>query len=209
MAGEVSGEVDQAFQALAEALQGGKLILARALTAATAERNEEFEESSSAGLAGVREFQREVKALCERWAQSGLGTLVAECSGFLKESGPAGAEFRQKSPEKQRTFGPRGDVKRTPQEAFRLPILRVLAQLGGRAKKLEVIERVYNMMKSQLTADDLKPLAVNRDARWFNTASWERQNMTHEGLLAKGSPRGIWEITEQGREYLRQHEGEA
>jgi DNA-binding PadR family transcriptional regulator len=31
--------------------------------------------------------------------------------------------------------------------------------------------------------------------------------MVREGLLASGSPVGIWEITEKGKQYLREHGG--
>ena len=33
-------------------------------------------------------------------------------------------------------------------------------------------------------------------------AAWARQNLVNQGLLSGSSPRGIWEITEQGRNYL-------
>jgi hypothetical protein len=33
--------------------------------------------------------------------------------------------------------------------------------------------------------------------------------MVEEGLLKRGSPHGIWEISERGEAYLRKHEGES
>lgn len=34
---------------------------------------------------------------------------------------------------------------------------------------------------------------------------WERYRMVREGLLKQESPRGVWEITEQGHIYLQEH----
>lgn len=99
---------------------------------------------------------------------------------------------------------PRGE--RTPEEAFRLPILRALVAMGGQGKMTEVLDRVYQEMKSRLKPVDLKPLPSDaRTRRWRNTAQWERQSMVEEGLLRNDSPRGVWAITEKGRNYLADH----
>ena len=41
--------------------------------------------------------------------------------------------------------------------------------------------------------------------RWRNTAQWTRNTMVNEGLLAKDSPWGIWEITEKGRKFYEEN----
>jgi len=41
--------------------------------------------------------------------------------------------------------------------------------------------------------------------RWKNRALWERLVMVKDGLLKSGSPRGIWEITEKGREFYKRN----
>ena len=38
--------------------------------------------------------------------------------------------------------------------------------------------------------------------RWRNAAQWARNSMIHEGLLKADSPRGVWEISDQGRRAL-------
>ncbi|MCC7571175.1 winged helix-turn-helix domain-containing protein, partial [Candidatus Micrarchaeota archaeon] len=50
------------------------------------------------------------------------------------------------------------------------------------------------------------PLASNPDnPRWRNTAQWARNSMVNEeGFLKKDSPRGIWEISEKGRAFLKE-----
>lgn len=35
-----------------------------------------------------------------------------------------------------------------------------------------------------------------------NTAQWARNSMVKEGLMASDSPRGIWEITDEGEQWL-------
>ncbi|MCL6624358.1 MAG: winged helix-turn-helix domain-containing protein, partial [Fimbriimonadales bacterium] len=99
--------------------------------------------------------------------------------------------------------------RRTPKQAYRLPILRALVALGGKARTEQVLERVYKEMKARLTSVDLEPLPSGKDLRWSNTARWERYTMVREGLLKRGSPYGIWEISERGEAYLREHEGES
>lgn len=92
---------------------------------------------------------------------------------------------------------------RTPEAAFRLPILEALVELGGSASISEVLNRVYEKMKNQLNEYDYQPLpSTPNELRWRNTAQWCRATMVKEGLLTPDSPRGIWEITEAGRTEL-------
>ena len=96
---------------------------------------------------------------------------------------------------------------RTPEEAFRRPILEALVELGGRAPINEVLKRVETKMNSILNVYDLQPLPSNPTIiRWQNTARWCRSTMVREGFLKNDSPRGIWEISERGREALQKNE---
>ena len=65
-----------------------------------------------------------------------------------------------------RTRLPRG--LKTPQEAYRLPILRALVSLGGSGSAGEVLERVYESMKTELNEHDLACLASSDIPRWRN-----------------------------------------
>jgi hypothetical protein len=97
---------------------------------------------------------------------------------------------------------PRG--LRTPEKAFRRPILEVLVELGGRARIDEVLRKVEERMQGVLNSSDLQPLPSNpHTIRWQNTAQWCRYKLVREGLLKDDSPRGIWEISERGRETLQ------
>jgi restriction system protein len=100
---------------------------------------------------------------------------------------------------------PRG--QRTREAAFRIPILQALEEMGGRGRIQQVLERVEELVRGALKEVDYELVPSGRDVRWRNTARWCRAEMVREGLLASGSPVGIWEITEKGRQYLREHGG--
>lgn len=94
---------------------------------------------------------------------------------------------------------------RTPEERYYRPILEALRELGGSARKSEVLERVLQRMKDMLRDVDFEPLASTPGApRWKNTASWARNSLKERGLMRKGSPHGVWEISDSGRQFLNQ-----
>lgn len=101
---------------------------------------------------------------------------------------------------------PRG--QKTSEVQFRLPILAVLSDLNGSARISEVLERLETMFKDRFTQADHERLPSNQDIRWQNTVKWARQRLVNEGLLAADSPRGVWEITPEGRTYLEKHHHE-
>jgi hypothetical protein len=39
--------------------------------------------------------------------------------------------------------------------------------------------------------------------RWQNTAQWARNALREGGLIKGDSPHGVWEISDQGREWLK------
>jgi hypothetical protein len=93
---------------------------------------------------------------------------------------------------------------RTPEDAFRQPILQTLVELGGTATAADVLDRVYEKMKSKLTEHDCLPLPSNPNCvRWRNTAQWCRLTLVKEGLMKRNSRYGVWEISYEGREWLR------
>ena len=95
---------------------------------------------------------------------------------------------------------------RTPEENFVIPILESLIELGGKAEMKNVLKLVHEKMKNILNKYDYEPLPSNpKQKRWENTAQWARNTMVNEGLLSSESPRGIWEITEKGRNFYNQN----
>lgn len=93
---------------------------------------------------------------------------------------------------------PRGSG-RTDQKIFTKPILKVLMSLGGKAKVQEVLKRIEHEMRGQLSPVDFEKLKTGQ-VRWKNTAQWARNELVAEGLLEKDTPRGLWQITDKGRE---------
>lgn len=99
--------------------------------------------------------------------------------------------------------------KRTPRSAFRLPILQALEALKGRGRMSRVLEQVETIMRADLKPADRERLPSGGEIRWRNTAAWERYLMVKDGLLRRDSPRGMWEMTDKGREVLRQARNQA
>lgn len=93
---------------------------------------------------------------------------------------------------------------RTPEDAFRHPILETLIELGGRGSIGEVLDLVEKKIKGKLTRYDFEPLPSDpKSIRWRNTAQWCRNSLVREGLMKPDSPYGIWEISELGRRALQ------
>lgn len=93
---------------------------------------------------------------------------------------------------------------RTPDKEFRIPILKVLAAMGGSGKVGDILDRLDKALKPVLKDVDYQPLASDpNNLRWRNTAQWARNSMVKDGLLKADSPRGVWEITEAGKQQLR------
>jgi len=58
-------------------------------------------------------------------------------------------------------------------------------------------------MEDRLNERDRQPLPSDPDrTSWHNTAQWERYKMVKQGLLSANSPRGVWEITLEGKRWL-------
>jgi restriction endonuclease Mrr len=73
--------------------------------------------------------------------------------------------------------------------------------LGGGGKAQEVLGMVFSKMENQLTEADLSRLPNGRAIRWKNYVRWARQHLKDKGYLKQDSPRGLWEITEEGKTY--------
>ena len=108
----------------------------------------------------------------------------------------------------RRNLGKLRKGMRTPTEAYYQPILQALDEMGGSGQTADVLDRVGQIMKGVLKDVDYQPLASSPDnLRWRNAAQWARNSMVQDGLLKSDSPRGVWEITDKGREMLRNANG--
>lgn len=91
--------------------------------------------------------------------------------------------------------------EKTPQRAFRKPILKILNAHGGEMHRGKVLQELKNLMENQLTDYDNSCISSGT-IRWEKSAEWEVRVMREEGLLKPVSetPRGVWALTDMGRE---------
>jgi len=90
----------------------------------------------------------------------------------------------------------------TPQSVYEQFLLVTLAQdFDGRGDKRGVTQAVIERMVKQgfIAPADLELVATG-ETRAENTITWGRNALKNRGLIARGSQRGIWELTEEGRE---------
>jgi len=116
---------------------------------------------------------------------------------------PEGQE-RLHLPSAKKSSLPPGEEFFTPAHIYWPAILESLVEFGDSARGEQVIDKVGQKLDSTLTAADREMLPSGVDLRWRNRAAWQRYNMVRQGLLKSGSPRGIWEITDQGKRWLEE-----
>jgi len=93
--------------------------------------------------------------------------------------------------------------KKLPQKEFRLPLMKAVLELGGSADVSAVRRLMEKKVAPQLSNADYEPVSGG-DPRWWNAICWERANLVREGLFMTDSPRGVWELSEKGKQLLRQ-----
>ena len=182
-----NNEVNIAFEILLEEIEG--VVNALNEEGAKAFKEGDYEKARSLIEEATRltEFRERVKNLQKEWESLFVSKIP-----------------KAKKGKKRITYKrlPRG--LRTPEDKFRIPILEALLELGGSAPMNKVLEVVERKMKGVLNEYDYKRLASEpHEIRWKNTAQWCRNTLVREGLLRADSPRGIWEISEKGRRWIK------
>jgi predicted CopG family antitoxin len=86
-------------------------------------------------------------------------------------------------------------------------ILEVLTRHGGSAPGNDVIDEVGEMVKDRLTELD-KESIPSGVLRWRNRVAWRRFNLVKQGLLKSDSPRGLWELSDEGWAVVREQEAQ-
>lgn len=139
----------------------------------------------------ITNFREKIKELQQQWKD----IFAAKAS---KEWHISISKKKEKSHKKLK------EGLRTPEDAYRIPILESIVELGGEGKAQDVMDKVFEKMAKNLNEYDLAPLPLNpRIKRWKNTTRWCRYTLTNEGLIDPNSERGVWVITEKGRNYLK------
>ncbi len=102
----------------------------------------------------------------------------------------------------RKLLGLKAMSKGLPQAEYRIPILRALEEKGGRASYGEIRDAVESKLKSRFTPEDFEPLKGSIKIRWQKRLRSAARQMVREGLMLENVPRGVWEITEKGRQWL-------
>ncbi|MGC8541939.1 MAG: winged helix-turn-helix domain-containing protein [Phycisphaerae bacterium] len=164
----------------------------------------DFVNTIGAGAFSGRDYEKAKEAL----ERTGVLTAFRDRVAALRKEwdGLAAAAERQEDEDvrsQRRNLGKLRRGQRTPESAYYQAILQALDQMGGGGKVADVLARVLQIMKPRLKDVDYDPLASGPDnPRWRNAAQWARNSMIGEGLLKADSPRGVWEISDRGRQSL-------
>lgn len=92
----------------------------------------------------------------------------------------------------------------TPQDFYIIPILETLYELGGRGEVKKILSVLETKMKGILKEVDYE-IDNSGTIRWIHNVHWCRLKLVHNGLLKKDSPRGIWELSEEGYKYIQEY----
>ena len=88
----------------------------------------------------------------------------------------------------------------TPLSAYREAITEALRELGGSASTAAVREKVFAIMQERLLPNDFLRQATTGEVLWRYRFSWAGHLLRDEGVLRRGSPRGLWELAALPRE---------
>ena len=121
-----------------------------------------------------------------------------------RNKAPRGMMHAVASASKKHERAPTGTI--LPEQEYVKPLLQVLHERGGRAPAREVIEEVGHRLNDRLTTLDKEPVSSG-GVRWQNRVQFARLRLIDRGLLKRQSPRGLWELTEQGSAFIATPDG--
>jgi hypothetical protein len=96
---------------------------------------------------------------------------------------------------KRRDRAARGTI--APESIYVQPILGILSDNGGRVPKNELLDELGVRIGDQLLPADHEMMGT--EERWRKRAQFVRLALIKQGLMKSDSPRGVWEITDDGR----------
>lgn len=111
----------------------------------------------------------------------------------------AGKRTRGKKPTRSRTRAASGTL--LPEQAYEKPLLQALVDAGGEAPYRNVVEAVGGTLKETLMPADFEKLESG-GIRWHSRLQFVRLRLIERGELDRDAPRGVWRITDTGRQAL-------
>lgn len=129
---------------------------------------------------------------------------VQNAPARVANANPRGKRTRGKPSAPKRTRAASGTL--LPEQRYERPLLKALADAGGQAPYRDVVDAVGREMKDELLPADFENLSSG-SVRWQSRLQFVRLRLIERGYLEKHSPRGIWSITDAGREALAEEEG--
>ena len=85
-------------------------------------------------------------------------------------------------------------------------MLKALYSLDGHSTTKEVRQKMRAELEGCLKPFDFE-IVGSKQERWWNNVCWTRNALVNEGLFRNDSPRGVWELSQQGKDYVEQHFG--
>ncbi|MGQ9788865.1 MAG: winged helix-turn-helix domain-containing protein [Candidatus Hadarchaeaceae archaeon] len=87
------------------------------------------------------------------------------------------------------------------EKSIELPLLKTLAEAGGRLEMKQAVEKVENYFP-ELTDEEKASKLKSGGNRWINRVQWVRQHLVEKGEMYSPE-RGIWGITDLGKARLK------
>ncbi len=125
---------------------------------------------------------------------------------LVKRSGNSKSSQAQSQKRRRGSGGRAPTGSLLPEAQYEIPFLESLIELGGLAPTGEVVDRLGKKLNGRLTDGDRETLGSG-EIRWRNRAQFVRLGLIKSGHMVKDSPRGVWEITDAGRQRVAEEAG--
>ena len=140
-----------------------------------------------------------LRRLLELDDASGADTRQPETNAAAPRREPMSRSKRRGGARKSsgRTRAPSGTL--LPEQRYELPLLHALIEAGGEAPYREVLESVGRTLNDEFMPADHETLSSG-SVRWHSRLQFVRLRLVERGEMDREAPRGIWRITEAGRQ---------
>lgn len=191
--------IQDAFGNLVEALQRELKSIAKSSTGAIEKGDYEAARAPLERAGDISKLLGKFNDLRKEWDLLFKGTPVAVSvkAPTVKAIKPA--------VEKKRTTArlPRGVS--TPLKAFIQPVLQTLVDMGGKGARIDIVNNLLKIMAGTLNELDKQSSPSHpKTPRWLIKMDKVRAFMLETDILVKDTEMGIWEISQKGRDFLKE-----